>query len=51
MKDKTVFVDIITDPGENVYPMIPAGGGQAEMILGPSCSLNQDSDSQEMVLV
>jgi len=51
MKDKTVFVDIITDPGENVYPMIPAGGGQAEMILGPSCSLNQDGDSQEMVLV
>ena len=51
MKDKTVFVDILTDPGENVYPMIPAGGGQAEMILGPSCSLNQDGDSQEMVLV
>ena len=51
MKDKTVFVDIITDPTENVYPMIPAGGGQAEMILGPSCSLNQDGDSQEMVLV
>lgn len=51
MKDKTVFVDIITDPAENVYPMIPAGGGQAEMILGPSCSLNQDGDSQEMVLV
>lgn len=51
MKDKTVFVDIITDQTENVYPMIPAGGGQAEMILGPSCSLNQDGDSQEMVLV
>ena len=51
MKDKTVFVDIITDPTENVYPMIPAGGGQAEMILGPSCSLNQDGNSQEMVLV
>ena len=51
MKDKTVFVDIITDPTENVYPMIPAGGGQAEMIVGPSCSLNQDGDSQEMVLV
>lgn len=51
MKDKTVFIDIITDPTENVYPMIPAGGGQAEMILGPSCSLNQDGDSQEMVLV
>ncbi|MDO4643700.1 MAG: biosynthetic-type acetolactate synthase large subunit [Cardiobacteriaceae bacterium] len=51
MKDKTVFVDIITDPTENVYPMIPAGGGQSEMILGSSCSLSKDGDSQEMVLV
>ena len=54
-KDKTIFVDIITDPGENVYPMIPAGGGQAEMLLGKSCRRNkdndQDSDSQEMVLI
>ena len=54
-KDKTVFADIITDPGENVYPMIPAGGGQAEMLLGKSCRRNkdndQDSDSQEMVLI
>ena len=54
-KDKTVFVDIVIDPGENVYPMIPAGGGQAEMLLGKSCRRNkdndQDSDSQEMVLI
>ena len=54
-KDKTVFADIITDPGENVYPMIPAGGGQAEMLLGKSSRRNkdndQDSDSQEMVLI
>lgn len=54
-KDKTIFVDIITDPGENVYPMIPAGGGQAEMLLGKSSRRNkdndQDSDSQEMVLI
>ncbi|EHM54210.1 thiamine pyrophosphate-dependent enzyme, partial [Cardiobacterium valvarum] len=54
-KDKTIFVDIITAPGENVYPMIPAGGGQAEMLLGKSCRRNkdndQDSDSQEMVLI
>lgn len=33
MKDKTVFVDIITDPTENVYPMIPSGGGQEDMLL------------------
>jgi acetolactate synthase-1/2/3 large subunit len=33
MKDRTVFMDFITDPEENVYPMIPAGGGQNEMLL------------------
>lgn len=33
MKDRLVFMDFRTDPEENVYPMIPAGGGQNEMIL------------------
>jgi acetolactate synthase-1/2/3 large subunit len=33
MKDRLVFMDFKTDPRENVYPMIPAGGGQNEMIL------------------
>jgi len=33
MKDRLVFMDFITDPEENVYPMIPAGAGQNEMIL------------------
>lgn len=33
MKDRLVFMDFRTDPKENVYPMIPAGGGQNEMIL------------------
>jgi len=32
-KDRTVFVDIITDPNENVFPMIPAGGAHSEMLL------------------
>ncbi len=32
-KDKLVFLDFITDQNENVYPMIPAGAGQNEMIL------------------
>lgn len=32
-KDRLVFVDIITDQQENVYPMIPAGAGLNEMIL------------------
>jgi len=33
LKDQLVFMDFITDQTENVYPMIPAGGGQNEMIL------------------
>lgn len=32
-KNRLVFVDIITDQQENVYPMIPAGAGLNEMIL------------------
>ncbi|MCP5135873.1 MAG: biosynthetic-type acetolactate synthase large subunit [Gammaproteobacteria bacterium] len=33
MKDRLVFMNFLTDPTENVYPMIPAGAGQNEMIL------------------
>ncbi|KUJ74785.1 acetolactate synthase 3 catalytic subunit [Thiomicrospira sp. XS5] len=32
-KDRFVFIDIVTDQQENVYPMIPAGAGLDEMIL------------------
>jgi len=32
-KNRLVFVDIIVDQQENVYPMIPAGAGLNEMIL------------------
>jgi acetolactate synthase-1/2/3 large subunit len=32
-KDQLVFLNFLTDPRENVYPMIPAGGGLSEMIL------------------
>jgi acetolactate synthase-1/2/3 large subunit len=33
MKDQTVFLDFIIDQNENVFPMIPSGGGQNEMLL------------------
>jgi acetolactate synthase-1/2/3 large subunit len=33
-KDRTVFLDILTDPAENVFPMIPSGAGHNEMLLG-----------------
>ena len=33
LKDRLVFMDFVISPEENVYPMIPAGAGQNEMIL------------------
>lgn len=35
LKDRLVFVDVITDPTVNVYPMIAAGKGHHEMELAP----------------
>ncbi len=34
LKDRTVFMDFRTDPTENVFPMIRAGQGLTEMLLG-----------------
>jgi acetolactate synthase-1/2/3 large subunit len=33
MKDRMVFLNFVTDPLENVYPMVPAGAGLEEMLL------------------
>lgn len=33
-KDQLVFIDIHVDPTENVWPMVKAGHGLTEMILG-----------------
>ncbi|QGU32047.1 biosynthetic-type acetolactate synthase large subunit [Thermochromatium tepidum] len=37
-RDRLVFMDVIVDPTENVYPMIAAGKGHHEMQLSPSHS-------------
>jgi acetolactate synthase I/II/III large subunit len=34
LKDRTVFLDVRTDPTENVWPMVQAGKGITEMLLG-----------------
>ncbi|MDI9347134.1 MAG: biosynthetic-type acetolactate synthase large subunit [Methylacidiphilales bacterium] len=34
--DQLVFVDILTDPSENVYPMIEHGKGHHEMLVAPT---------------
>jgi acetolactate synthase-1/2/3 large subunit len=39
MKDRLVFMDVVVDPTENVYPMIQAGKGHHEMQLSPESEL------------
>ena len=34
LKDRVVFMDIYTDRTENVWPMVKAGKGLTEMLLG-----------------
>jgi acetolactate synthase I/II/III large subunit len=34
IKDKCVFLDVRTDPTENVWPMVEAGKGITEMLMG-----------------
>jgi acetolactate synthase-1/2/3 large subunit len=33
MKDKLVFIDILVDPSEHVYPMAIKGGAMKDMVL------------------
>ena len=40
MKDRLVFMDVVIDPAENVYPMMEAGKGHHEMQLSPECELS-----------
>ena len=34
LKDRTVFMDFRTDPTENVWPMVKAGAGITQMLMG-----------------
>jgi len=38
LRDRTVFMDFITDPTENVYPMIETGKAHNEMRMAPGLS-------------
>ena len=42
MKDRFVFLDVVIDPEENVYPMIEAGKGHHEMHLSPHLSSERE---------
>ena len=41
-KDRLVFMDIVVDPTENVYPMIAAGKGHHEMHLSPNLTTERE---------
>jgi acetolactate synthase-1/2/3 large subunit len=43
--DGPVLLDVVVDPLENVYPMIPAGAAHHEMLLGPADSETSESGS------
>ena len=42
MKDRTVFLDFLTDPAENVYPMIEAGKAHHEMRMAPGVTVDRE---------
>lgn len=42
LKDRTVFMDFLTDPSENVYPMIEAGNAHHEMRMAPGVSVDRE---------
>ena len=46
MKDRLVFMDIVTDQAENVYPMIMAGKAHNEMHMSPNCELPQSPERE-----
>ena len=46
LKDRLVFLDIVTDQTENVYPMIAQGKAHNEMHMSPHCELPQDPERE-----
>ncbi|MDP1970328.1 MAG: acetolactate synthase 3 large subunit [Methylobacter sp.] len=44
MKDRTVFLDILTDRTENVYPMIESGKGHHDMTLRVASGTSTDRE-------
>ena len=50
MKDRVVFLDVITDQTEHVYPMIQAGAAHNHMELSPEQQKRQSSINPEVEL-
>jgi acetolactate synthase-1/2/3 large subunit len=48
---RTVIADIMVDPAENCFPMIPSGAAHNEMLLGPADKAARPISEEGMVLV
>ena len=48
--DRPVIANVAIDPGENVFPMIPAGAAHHDMILGPEDEADAAESGNGMVL-
>jgi acetolactate synthase-1/2/3 large subunit len=48
---KCVIVDMVVDPNENCFPMIPGGHAHNQMLLGPDDEADQQLKEEGMVLV
>ena len=46
-----MIADILVDPTENCFPMIPSGAAHNEMLLGPEDEVEKPVSEEGMVLV
>lgn len=49
--DRPVVVDVVVDPKENCFPMIPSGAAHNEMLFGPEDEAEKPISEEGMVLV
>src|SRR5437764_10920657 len=48
--DRSVILDVVVDPAENCFPMIPSGAAHNEMLLGPEDEAQKPVSEEGMVL-
>ena len=46
-----VIFDVVVDPNENCFPMIPSGSTHNQMLLGPNDKVEGEISEEGMVLV
>jgi acetolactate synthase-1/2/3 large subunit len=49
--DRLVIADVVVEPMENCFPMIPSGAAHNEMLLGPGDKAGKPVSEEGMVLV